>query len=62
MFKMDCQKNTTNNIRHQKCAIKDKMDKNWEKTGTTYCLGCKDYADNFKPQKIKMINKMLREK
>ena len=30
--------------------------------GTTYCLGCKDYTDNFRPQKIKMINKVLREK
>ena len=30
--------------------------------GTTYCLGCKDYTDNFRPQKTKMINKVLREK
>ena len=30
--------------------------------GTMYCLGCKDYTDNFRPQKIKMINKVLREK
>ena len=29
---------------------------------TTYCLGCKDYTDNFKPQEIKMTNKVLREK
>ena len=21
--------------------------------GTTYCLGCKDYTHNFKPQEIK---------
>ena len=27
-----------------------------------YCLGCKDYTDNFKPQEIKMTNKVLREK
>ena len=32
------------------------------KNGTTYCLGCKDYTNNFKPQEIKMTNKVLREK
>ena len=31
-------------------------------TGTMYCLGCKDYTNNFKPQEIKMTNKVLREK
>ena len=30
--------------------------------GTAYCLGCKDYTHNFKPQEIKMTNKVLREK
>ena len=30
--------------------------------GTTYCLGCKDYTKNFRPEKVKMINKVLREK
>ena len=33
-----------------------------EKLGTTYCLGCKDFIHNFKPQKVKMANKVLREK
>ena len=33
-----------------------------EKSGTTYCLGCKDCTNNFKPQKVKMRNKMLRKK
>ena len=27
-----------------------------------YCLGCKDYSDNFKLQEVKMTNKVLREK
>ena len=62
MFKMDCQKNTTHNIRHEKRAIKNKIDKNWEKIGTRYCLGCKDYIDNFKPKELKMRNKLLRKK
>ena len=30
--------------------------------GTTYCLGCKDFTHNFRPQKVKMTNKVLREK
>ena len=32
------------------------------KIGTTYCLGCEDYTHNFKPQEIKMTNKVLTEK
>ena len=32
------------------------------KLGTTYCLGCKDFTHNFRAQKVKMINKVLREK
>ena len=30
--------------------------------GTRYCFGCKDYTKNFRPEKVKMINKVLREK
>ena len=26
---------------------------------TTFCLGCKDSTDNFKPQEIKITNKEL---
>ena len=33
-----------------------------KKIGTTYCLGCKDYIDSFRPQEIKITNKVLREK
>ena len=29
---------------------------------TTYCFGCKDYMKNFRPQEVKMTNKVLREK
>ena len=29
---------------------------------TTYCFGCKDYTKNFRPEQVKMINKVLREK
>ena len=30
--------------------------------GTTYCLGWKDFKHNFRPQEVKMTNKVLREK
>ena len=33
-----------------------------KRPGTTYCLGCKDYTYNFKPQEVKMTNKVFREK
>ena len=36
--------------------------KRGKKPGTMYCLGCKDYTNNFKPQEIKMANKLLRVK
>ena len=29
---------------------------------TTYCFGCKDYTKNFRPEKVKMTNKVRREK
>ena len=33
-----------------------------KQSGTTYCLWCKDYTQNFRPQEVKMTNKVLREK
>ena len=30
--------------------------------GTTYCLGCKDYTQNLKPEKVKMTNEILGKK
>ena len=29
---------------------------------TTYCLGCKDYTQSFRPEKVRSTNKVLREK
>ena len=29
---------------------------------TMYCLGCKDYTQNFRPAKVRTTNKVLREK
>ena len=28
---------------------------------TMYCLGCKDYTHNFKPQEVKITNKVLKK-
>ena len=33
-----------------------------KQSGATDCFGCKDYTKNFRPQKVKMTNKVLREK
>ena len=36
--------------------------KTGKQSGTLYCFGCKDYTKNFRPQEVKMTNKILREK
>ena len=36
--------------------------KNGKKVGTTYCLECKDYTHNFKPEEVKMTKEVLKEK
>ena len=33
-----------------------------KQSGTTYFFGWKDYTKKFRPQELKMINKVLREK
>ena len=46
-------KNTISNIKPIKIG---------KQLRTTYCFGCKDYIKNFRPEKVKMINKVLTEK
>ena len=41
---------------------KIKTVKTGKELGTTYCLASKDYTHKFKPQEIKMTNKVHREK
>ena len=36
--------------------------KTGKELGTRYCLECKDFTHNFRPQKVKMMNKVPREK
>ena len=33
-----------------------------KQSGATYFFGCKDFTHNFRPEKVKMTNKILREK
>ena len=33
-----------------------------KKPRTTYCFGRKDYTKNFRPEKVNMTNKVVREK
>ena len=40
---------------------KIKLIKIGKQPGTTYCFGYKDYTKNFRPEKVKMANKVLRE-
>ena len=42
--------------------LKIKTIKAGKELGITYCLGCKDFTHNFRPQEVKMTNKVLREK
>ena len=36
--------------------------KTGKRPGTTNCLGCKEFTHNFRPQKVKATNKVLKEK
>ena len=42
--------------------LKIKMIKTGKEIGIIYCLGGKDYTDNFKSQEVKITNKVLIEK
>ena len=46
----------------KKTQSKIKPIKIGKQPGTTYCFGCKDYMHNFRPEKVKMTDKVLREK
>ena len=58
---MDCQKHVTKLQRLKNTKSKIKPIKSRKELGTT-CLRCKDFTHNFRPQEVKMANKMLRKK
>ena len=55
-------KNTLPNYKKWKRQSKIKPIKIGKRHATTYCFGCKHYTQNFRPQEVKMTNKLLREK
>ena len=46
----------------KKTQSKIKPIKFGKELGKTYCLECKDFTHNFRPQEVKMTNKVLKEK
>ena len=61
MLKVDWQETTARLQRMKNTQSNIKPIKTGKKPGITYCLGCKDYTDNFNAQEVKMRNKILRE-
>ena len=59
---MDRQRNTARLQRMKNTRSKIKPIKTLKELGTTYYLVCKDFALNFRPQEVKMTNKVVREK
>ena len=55
-------KNTSHIVNMKKQQSEIKPIKTGKEPGASYCLGCKDFTHNFRPQKVKMTNKVLREK
>ena len=62
MFKLDCQKHFAKLQKMKNTQSAIKPIKIGKQSGTTYCLGCKYCTHNFRPEKVKMTNKVLREK
>ena len=48
--------------KNEEHTIKNKPINTGKELGTTYCLGCKYFIYNFRPQEVKMANKVLRGK
>ena len=54
---MFCYKNTSHIVNMKKQQLEIKLIKLGKKPGTRYCLGCKDFTNNFRPQKVTMTKK-----
>ena len=59
---MICQKYFTKLQKAKKMQSEMKLIKIGKRPGTTHCFGCKDFTHNFRPQEVKMTDKVLREK
>ena len=49
-------------VKNENTQSKIKPIKTGKKTWNNVLLGCQDYSHNFRPQEVKMTNKVLREK
>ena len=61
-IKTVCQKHFTKLQKMKNTKSKIKPIKIGKRLGTTYHFGYKDYTLNFRQEKVKMTNKVLREK
>ena len=59
---MICQKHFTNLQKMKNTQSKIKARKIGKQPGATYCFGCEHYTKTFRPKKVKITNKVLREK
>ena len=59
---MDCQKHFVKLQKMRNTQSKIKSLKIEKQLGATYCFGCKYYTKSFRPEKVKMTNKVLRGK
>ena len=59
---MGCQKHFTKIQRMKNTESEIKLIKIGKRPGTTYYFGCKDFTHNFRPQEVKIKNKVLRKK
>ena len=59
---MGCRKHFTKLQKTKSTQSKIKPIKIGKQSGTIYCFRCKDYTQNFRPEKVKVENKVLREK
>ena len=61
-IKTICQKHFTKLQKMKNTQSEIKPIKIGKRPGTTYYFGCKDFTHNFRPQEVKMTDKVLREK
>ena len=59
---MNCQKHFTKLQTMKNTQSEIKPIKIGKRPGTTYSFGFKDFTHNFRPQEVKMTNKVLRRK
>ena len=59
---MGCQKHFTKLQETKNTQSKIKSIKIGKQPEATFCFRCKDYTQNFRPEKVKMTNKVLGEK